>query len=161
MAKKSSKKELSNGVLLVASNKKARHDYEVLDTLEVGIVLKGSEVKAVREGSVNLKESYVRIVKEELFLVGAHISPYSHAGDDSHKPTRMRKLLAHRKEIERLTQSVERKGLSLIPIKIYFKNGRCKLEIATGRGKKIHDKRGDMKDREAKREIERVMKGGG
>lgn len=157
--KKSSTAKNEDGILIVAQNKKARHDYEILDTLETGIVLKGSEVKSIRAGEVNLKESYVRLQNQELYLIGAHISPYKFSPVESHKPTRDRKLLAHKKEILRLDLQADKKGLTLVPLKIYFKNGRCKLEIGVGRGKKLHDKREDIKAKEAKREIDKAMKG--
>lgn len=144
---------------LIASNKKARRDYEILQTLEAGIALVGSEVKSLREGGVNLKDSYVRIIRGECFLVGCHISPYSHSRVDAHETTRDRKLLLHRREIERLVGSVQQKGLSLIPLKLYFKQGRAKLEIGLGKGKKLHDKRQDLKSREAQREIQRALRG--
>ena len=160
MGKKKTKKVASEeGILIVENNKKARRDYEIIDTSEVGIVLKGSEVKSIREGAVNLKESYVRIIKGELYLVGCHISPYSHAPSDAHKPNRDKKLLAHRKEIDRLDGKVLQKGLTLVPLKLYFKKGRCKLEIGVVRGKKLYDKREDLKEKAVKREMQRVLKG--
>lgn len=146
------------GIKIVAVNKSGRRDYEVIDTFEAGIVLRGSEVKSVRDGAVNLKESYVRVLNEEIFLIGCNISPYSHAPVDAHAPTRERKLLLHKREIEKLIGQVEQKGLSLFPLKMYFKNGKAKLEIALGKGKKHYDKREDVKKREAEREIERAFK---
>jgi len=158
--KKSPGKAEGEGILIAAVNKKARRDYEVLDKFEAGISLQGSEVKSIRAGSTNLKESYVRVQKGEIFLVGCHISPYSHAPVDAHEPGRDRKLLLHRREIDRLIGQVEQKGLTLIPLRMYFKGGRCKIEIALGKGKKLHDKRGDMKKKEAEREMERFIKRG-
>lgn len=160
MAKKqSSKNQTEKAILIVAQNKKARHDYEIFDTLETGIVLKGSEVKSIRKGEINLKESYVKILNNELFLIGAHINPYSHSPADAHLPARDRKLLAHKKEILRLSLQMDKKGLTLVPLKAYFKDGRCKIEIGVGRGKKLHDKREDVKAKEAKREMDKAMKG--
>ena len=158
MAKKKKDPGVSSGIKIVSVNKTGRRDYEVIDTFEAGISLKGSEVKSVREGAVNLKESYIRVIREEIFLIGCHISPYSHAPVDAHEPTRERKLLLHKREIEKLVGLVEQKGLTLFPLKMYFKNGKAKMEIALGKGKKHYDKREDVKKREADREIERAFK---
>jgi SsrA-binding protein len=159
MAKGSNaEKSSADGILIVAQNKKARHDYEILQTAECGIVLSGAEVKSVRAGSMNLKESYVRLKDGELYLVACNISPYSHSRLEDQKAVRDRKLLMHRREIDRLAVQVTQKGLSLIPIKAYFKRGRCKLEIGVGRGKKLHDKRQDLKRKEAERDIARAIK---
>jgi len=144
--------------LLVAANKKARRDYEIIDELEAGICLKGSEVKSLRQGNINLKDSYVKLKSGEIFLVGSHIAPYNHSPADSHEAVRDRKLLLHKKEITKLSVLVQQKGLTIIPLKIYFSAGRCKVQIGLGRGKKLHDKREDIKSKEAVREIERVMK---
>lgn len=154
---KGGEKSSGEGVLVVALNKRARHDNEVVDTLEAGIVLKGSEVKSIREGGLNLKDSYVRVKGGELFLVACHISPYSHAPSDSFAPERERKLLLHRREIERLSGQVSRKGLLLLPLRVYFKTGRCKVEVGVARPKKLHDKRDNIKSKEAAREIARAM----
>lgn len=143
----------------VAANKKARRDYEIVSSAEAGISLLGSEVKSIRQGNASLKESYIREKNGELYLVGCHISPYSHSPVDAHEPTRQRKLLLHRQEIDRLIVQIARKGLTLVPLRLYFnKDGRCKLEIALGRGKKLFDKREDEKKRVATREVERMLK---
>ncbi len=156
--KKNTKSSGGEGIAIVAVNKKARRDYEIVDTLEAGVMLQGSEVKSVRSGSINLKESYVRLQRGEVFLVGCHISPYSHAPVDAHEPTRDRKLLLHDYEIKRMIGQIEQKGLTIVPLRVYFKKGRCKIEIAVGRGKKFYDKRQDVKQKEADREMERALK---
>ncbi|GBD98719.1 MAG TPA: SsrA-binding protein SmpB [Desulfobacteraceae bacterium] len=143
----------------IAQNRKAFHDYNVEETLEAGISLKGTEVKSAREGRVNLKDSYVIIKQEEAFLLNCHISPYSHGNIMNHDPLRTRKLLIHAKEIRKLQGKAVQKGYSLIPLKMYFRGPYIKLEIALARGKKFFEKRESIKAREAKREIERAMKG--
>ncbi|NOX20111.1 MAG: SsrA-binding protein SmpB [Nitrospirae bacterium] len=143
---------------VVAQNRKAYHDYEILETLEAGIVLKGTEVKSLREGRVNLKDSYVIIKDGEAFLLNCHISPYSHGNITNHDPLRTRKLLFHKKEIQRLIGKTMEKGLTLIPLKIYFKGPYAKVEVAIARGKRKYEKRERIKEREARREIERAMK---
>jgi SsrA-binding protein len=152
------KEENTGGIQIIDVNKRARRDYEITSTLEAGIALVGSEVKSIRAGGVNLKESYIKVKNNEAFLVGCQISPYSHAAVDAHETMREKKLLLHRNEIERLQIAIEQKGLTIVPLKIYFKKGRCKLEIAVGRGKKSYDKRHDIKAREAAREIEKGLK---
>ena len=158
MAKKSGQKEEGEGVLVAALNKKARRDYEISDTFEAGLALLGSEVKSIRDGGMNLQESYVRVSNSELFLVDCHISPYTFAGFQAPPPTRERKLLMHRREIERLGVAVRQKGLTLVPMRAYFKNGRCKLEVGLGKGKKLWDKREDVKAKEAKRAMDRAFR---
>lgn len=152
-----SKQKQNTGILIVSQNKKAWHDFQIIDTYEAGIVLKGSEVKSIRAGEANLKDSYVRFLKEELYLVGCHINPYSHSPVEAHLPTADRKLLLHKKELEKLYVATKQKGLTIIPLKAYFKGGKCKLEIATAKGKKIHDKREDLKKREIDKQLKRVM----
>ncbi len=150
-------KQTSPGV--VADNRKARHDYMIEETVEAGIVLTGSEIKSVRAGRVNLRGSYARILNDEVFLYEAHISPYEQSGTYfNHEPTRTRKLLLHRREISRLEGLVRQKGLTLVPLKLYFKGRRAKLELGVARGKKLYDKREDIARREATRDIERVLK---
>ena len=160
MAKKTrSTKAGEDGSRVVDFNKKARHDYEILDTLEVGLVLSGSEVKSVREGGISLRESYVRVKGAECFLVDCHIAPYKFSRKDDQEPYRERKLLLHKREIERLGIQIQQKGLTIVPLKVYFNaRGRCKLELGVGRGKKLHDKRQDMKSKEAKRAMDRALK---
>ncbi len=142
----------------VCVNRKARHDYFIEETYEAGLVLRGSEVKSLREGKANLKDSYARILKGEAFLLNAHISPYPAANQFNHEPTRNRKLLLHKQEIRRLTGKVMERGLTLIPLKLYFKDGRAKVELGLARGKKLYDKRETLRRKVAQREIERSLK---
>ncbi|MCX7793295.1 MAG: SsrA-binding protein SmpB [Thermodesulfovibrionales bacterium] len=142
---------------IVAENKKAYHDYYIEETLEAGLVLLGTEVKALREGRANLKDSYVIIKNNEAFLLNCHIGPYSHGNITNHEPLRTRKLLLHRREIERLRGKSQQRGYTIIPLKIYFKNNRAKVEIGLARGKRLFEKREAIKEREAKREIARAM----
>ncbi len=146
------------GILIIANNKKAFHDYEILSRFEAGIALQGSEVKAIREGNINLKDTYVKVLDGEVFLIGSHISPYSHSRIESHPTTRDRKLLLHKKEIEKMFISIQQKGLTLVPLKVYFKKRMCKVEIGIGKGKKLYDKREDLKKKEAMREIDRKLR---
>ena len=141
----------------IAVNRRARHDFLIEETIEAGLVLLGSEIKALREGKANLKDSYGRIEGDEVWLWNAHISPYGPASQFGHEPTRQRKLLLHRAEIARLHGKVKERGLTLVPLRLYFKNGRAKLELALARGKKQHDKRESIKEREMRREIDRAM----
>ncbi len=144
----------------MAVNKKARHEYELSENLEAGLELVGSEVKSLRDGKVSFKDGYVRFTDGEAWLVGVHIAPYefaSPAGFNGHDPERPRKLLLHRHQIKMLINRVEQKGMTVVPLKIYFKNGRAKLEIALGRGKKIYDRREDLKRRAADRDAAREL----
>jgi SsrA-binding protein len=144
------------GIKLVAQNKKARFDYEILSTVEAGLVLTGSEIKSIREGRVQLKEGYGKIEGAEAFLVDVNISPYPNAGPFfNHDPTRPRKLLLHKREIQRLLGKTQEKGLALIPLRVYLKGGRAKVELGLGRGKKKYEKREAIRKQDAKREIER------
>jgi len=147
-----------SGEKLIASNRKAFHDYFVLQKMEAGIALTGTEVKSLREARVNLKDSYVDIDGGEAYLVGAHISPYSHGNRENHDPERKRKLLLHRREIDKLQGQVVEKGLTIVPLRLYFKGGRIKAEIAVVRGKKLFDKRESEKRRELDREAAAAMK---
>jgi SsrA-binding protein len=142
----------------IAVNRRARHEYHIEETFEAGIALLGSEVKALRQGKANLKDSYGRLEGDEVWLWNAHISPYGPASQFGHEPTRTRKLLLHRAEIGRLTGKVKERGLTLIPLRLYFKNGRAKIELALARGKKQHDKREAIKEREMRREMDRAMR---
>jgi SsrA-binding protein len=149
---------------VVASNRQARHDYELLDFLECGLVLRGSEVKSLRESKVQLRDTYARVDRGELWIHGLHIAPYSHAGAAmGHAPERPRKLLAHRAEIEEWSARVDQEHLTIVPLSLYFKDGRAKLEVALGRGRKRHDKRHAIAERdaamEARRAIGRAAKG--
>ena len=140
---------------MVAQNRKARHNYFIEDSYEAGMVLKGTEVKALREGKVNLKDGYARIKGGELFLLDVHISPYAFGNRSNHDPLRPRKLLMHGGEIHRLTGKVKEKGFSLIPLSIYFSHGRAKVSLALAKGKKLYDKRETLKRRAMEKEVER------
>jgi len=145
-------------IKVVCQNKKARFDYEILEVIEAGMVLLGTEVKSLRQGRANLKDSYARIKGGELFLMQSHISPYTHAYHDNHEPDRARKLLVHKGEIKRLQGKTQEKGLTLVPLKIYFKDGRAKVELALARGKKTYDKRETLKRKTEQRELEKAIK---
>ena len=151
------KKRKHSGDGALATNRKARRDYEVLETLEAGIVLRGTEIKALREHSVTLDQSFARIEQGELWLHDCTIQPYSHGNQHNHIPNTERKLLLHRREIDRLQGQVQSKGLTLIPLRLYFKGRRVKLAIGLCRGKHQHDKREDIKRRDADREARRAM----
>ena len=138
---------------VIATNRKAYHDYEVLETHEAGIVLRGTEVKSLRESQVNFKDCYAAVDNGEAWLIGCYITPYHHGTDANHDPERRRKLLLHRKEIGRLLGKVAERGLTLIPLRLYLKGGRVKCELGLARGKKLHDKRASLREREAKREM--------
>ena len=146
------------GQKLIASNKTAHRDYEITDTYEAGIVLTGTEVKALRAGKANLKDSYAVVGEGEIFLREMHIGHYEHGNRYNHDPLRPRKLLLHRREIRRLYGKSREKGLSLIPLRLYFKNSVVKVEIGVGKGKKLHDRRQDIKRREERRDISRTFK---
>ena len=140
---------------VIASNRKAFHDYHVLETFEAGLALLGTEVKSLRESQVNFKDAYVAIDREEPWLIGCHIAPYHHSSFDNHDPERRRKLLLHRREITRLVGKVAERGLTLIPLKLYWKGGRAKLEVGLARGKKLYDKRASIRERDERRELSR------
>jgi SsrA-binding protein len=142
-------------IKVIATNRKARHDYFLEDSHEAGIVLRGSEIKSIRAGQVSIKEAYVRVNNGEAWLVDAHIAPYDQASHYGHEPRRPRKLLLHRKEIDRLWDKVRQKGVTIVPLRIYLKDGRAKVEIAVARGKRKYDKRRTIAKRDAQREIER------
>lgn len=148
----------SERVNVVATNRNARRNYEVLDTYEAGLVLLGSEVKSVRAGQMELKDSYGDIRKGEAYLVNAHIAPYDYAHEGGHDPERMRKLLLHRRQIDRVAGSLAEKGLTLVPMRVYFKDGNAKVELALARGKRTVDKRRSLRDREHQREMERATR---
>tara|TARA_Y100001970_G_scaffold55207_1_gene69929 strand:+ start:425 stop:877 length:453 start_codon:yes stop_codon:yes gene_type:complete len=147
------------GIKVVATNRKANHDYKIIEKYESGMVLSGTEIKSIRNNKVSIKESYVRIFNNEVFVIGMSISDYENAGYSSHDPTSDRKLLMHKKEIFKIKRMVDEKGKTLIPLRLYLKNGRAKLEFGLGEGKKKWDKRHDIKDRETKRRIDRNLKG--
>ncbi|MEK4201434.1 SsrA-binding protein SmpB [Cytobacillus sp. FSL K6-0265] len=142
----------------IAQNKKAYHDYTVEETYEAGIVLQGTEIKSIRNGRVNLKDAYARIVNNELFIIGMHISPYEQGNIHNHDPLRTRKLLLHRKEINKLIGESKESGYALVPLKLYLKNGFAKVLVGLAKGKKKYDKREDLKRKEAKREVERAFR---
>lgn len=150
------KDESKNDVVSVARNKRARFDYHLLETFEAGIVLGGTEVKSLRSGKASIVDAYGIVRDGEVFLLNAHIQPYESRGYANHEPTRSRKLLLHRKEIRRLIGAVEREGLTLIPLELYFKKGVAKVALALAKGKKLHDKRDTEKQRDAEREMARV-----
>jgi SsrA-binding protein len=143
---------------LIADNRKARFDYHLLDTFEAGLVLRGTEVKAIREGRANLRDSFCRMERGEAYLMGAHIGQYSHGGSASHDPIRPRKLLLHQAELRKLVGKTTEKGMTIVPLRMYFKNGRVKLAIALAKGKKTYDKRETIKRREADRETRAAVK---
>mgnify|MGYP001769831101 FL=1 len=150
--------EKQPGEKTIASNKKAYHEYFILDKLEAGISLLGTEVKAIREGRLNLKDSYALVKDGEVWLYNCHISPYSHGNRENHEPTRPRKLLLHRQEIRKLIGKTQEKGLTLTPLRVYFKRGKIKVELGVARGKKLVDKRESERKKEADREAAAAIK---
>lgn len=157
--RKGARKASADGTKLVAANRRARFHYHLDDKQEAGLVLTGTEVKAAREGGVNLTDSYVRIKNGEAFLVGCHFSPYSSASQAAnHEPVRDRKLLLHRRELDKLDAALREKGQTLLVTRLYFREGRLKAEVCVGRGKKDHDKRAAIKERAVKKEMDRAMK---
>lgn len=149
---------MSEGIQIVAQNRKARHEYNIDDTLEARLVLQGTEVKSLREGRANLQDAFCAMHEGELVLYNCHISPYSHGNQMNHDPVRPRKLLLHRREIERWSRAALQKGFTIIPLKLYFKRGRAKVEIGLARGKKHYDKRADIAERESKRRLDRLKR---
>ncbi len=145
----------------IASNRRARYDYEILDTFEAGISLLGPEVKSLRAGGANLADAYATVRRGEVFLVNAHISPYSQAGRENPDPRRERKLLLHKREIGRLRGHVAERGRTLVPLSLYFKEGRVKVELALARGKRRYDRRETIRKREQEREVQRELRGRG
>jgi SsrA-binding protein len=148
---------MNDGQKIITENRKARFDYHILESFEAGLVLTGAEIKSIRTGEITVNEAYVRPQGSELFLLNAYIKPYAHSGDKEYDPRRPRKLLLHRKEIAKLTRELETKGTTIVPLKIYLKSGRAKIEIALGKGKAAPDKRQDIKKREADREVAREI----
>ena len=146
------------GEKLIVDNRRARHDYHLTDKVEAGLVLAGTEVKALREGKATLQQSYAEVRDGEAWLVGLHVPEYSEGNRANHDPDRPRKLLLHRREIERLASSLAEKGFTLVPTRLYFKDGRVKAEIALAKGKEVRDKRRDIAARDARRQIERELK---
>lgn len=144
--------------LVAATNRQARHLYEITDVFEGGLVLTGSEVKSLRTGQANMRDAYVRIANGEAFLINCHISPYERGGYANHEPLRTRKVLLHKDQIVRLAGQTAQKGMTLVPLSIYFKKGRAKIEVGLAKGKKVHDKREAIRERTAKREVEQAVK---
>ena len=144
---------------IIATNRKARHEYHILNKYEAGIVLQGSEVKALREGKANVKEAYIRFSGHELYIVGMHIGDYSNAGYTAHSAVHDRKLLMHSKELMKIKKTIDEKGKTLIPLSLYFKNNRVKVEFALAQGKKLFDKRKAKMDQDVKRQVDRELKG--
>lgn len=143
---------------IIATNRKARYNYEISDTYEAGLVLLGSEVKSLRAGQANFADSYGHIRDGEAFLVGFNIAPYSFAREGGHEPDRTRKLLLNRREIDRIRAALDERGLTLVPLSIYFRNGKAKMELGLGRGKRAYDKRQSIKERDSKREMQRELR---
>lgn len=154
---KAGKKDAPFGEVNICRNRRATHDYEILDRIECGVVLVGTEVKSLREGHANLEDAYARIDNGEVWLVGAEIPEYLFGNRLNHKPKRSRKLLLHRREIEKFAGKASQRGFTLVPLRMYFKDGRAKVEIAVAKGKQTHDKRESLKKADAKREIDRAM----
>lgn len=146
------------GDKVVTLNRKARHDYDILETCEAGIVLKGTEVKSARNGRVSLNESYAKVIGSDAYILGMHIAPYEAGNRENVEPTRPRRLLLHRREISHFTGKTQERGLTLVPLKLYFQRGRAKVELGLGRGRKIHDKRQVLAERDAQRDIDRTLK---
>ncbi len=151
---------MSEGIKIITTNRKARHEYHIDDTPEAGIALVGTEVKSLREGRANLQDSFCTVNKGEMMLLQLHISPFKHGGHFKHDPVRPRKLLLHRKEIEKWEAATNQKGFTIVPLKIYFKEGKVKVEIGLAKGKKLFDKRADIAERDSKRRLDRVMRDG-
>ena len=152
------KSEREQAQQFIAENRKARHDYHILETWEAGVALLGTEVKSIREGRINLRDSYARVENGEVWLMNVHISPYSHRGYASHEEMRQRKLLLHRTEIRKLLGKVAEKGLTLVPLDMHYKNGRVKVLLALAKGKQAHDKRDTIRQREVDRETRAAVK---
>lgn len=149
---------MSNGEKVIVTNRAAFHDYHILDKYEAGVVLQGTEVKSIMDGRIQLKESYVSVRDGEIWLFNAHVSPYSHGNRENHEPLRTRKLLLHKREIERLEKEIMQKGMTLVITRIYWKNGRIKFEIGVAKGKKLYDKREDLKSRTIEKETRAQLK---
>lgn len=160
MAKKNSGAADStpSGDRVVTQNRRAFHDYFIDETIEAGIVLSGSEIKSIRDGKITIGEAYVRVSDGELWLVGANVTPYTHGAYANHEPSRPRKLLVHRRQIEQLQSEIERKGMTVVPLRVRIRNGRAKVDIGVARGKNLYDKRQTQAERDAKRNMEQAVK---
>jgi len=156
-AAKKDKKDDGDGTVNICRNRRASHEYEILDRVECGLVLTGTEVKSLRAGHANLEDAYARIDDGEVWLIGSEIPEYEYGNRLNHKPKRPRKLLLHRREIERFAGKAAEKGLTLVPLRMYFKEGKAKVELAVGKGKQTHDKRESLKKSDAKRQIDRAL----
>jgi SsrA-binding protein len=154
---KKDKNEAADGTVNICRNRRALHDYEILDRIECGIVLVGTEVKSLRDGHANLEDAYGRIDEDEVWLIGAEIPEYLFGNRLNHKPKRPRKLLLHRREINKFAGKASERGLTLVPLRLYFKEGRAKVELAVAKGKQAHDKRDSLKKADAKREMDRAL----
>ena len=154
----SKKQTNEDGIKIIAQNRRARHDYDLLERFEAGLVLTGTEIKSIRDHKVSLQNSFVQVRNGEAWLVDANIAPYVHGNRENHEPTRPRKLLLHRREIGKLMDAVATKGITLIPLRVYLKKGRAKLEFAIARGKKLYDKRQDLARQDARRQVERALR---
>ena len=146
------------GDRVVTSNRRAFHDFHIMESVEAGIVLTGTEIKSIRDGKATIAEAYARIDNDELWLIGSNISPYTHGNRANHEPGRPRKLLVHRRELDRLRTAVEQKGLTLVPLRLHLKQGRAKLDIGVARGKKLYDKRSADADRQSRRDVDRALR---
>ena len=158
MARSGASAEKGENDGVIARNKRARHDYHIIETWEAGLVLTGTEVKSLRDGKANLADAYAIVTGGEVFLLNLHIAPYEQGNQFNHEPTRTRKLLLNRKEIRKMIGSVERQGLTLVPLELYFRRGKAKVALALGKGKKLHDKRETTRERDAEREIARAVR---
>jgi SsrA-binding protein len=147
------------GDRVVTSNRRAFHDFHIIESLEAGVVLTGTEIKSIRDGKATISEAYARFDDGELWLIGSNIAPYTHGNRANHEPDRPRKLLVHRRELDRLRASVEQKGLTLVPLRLHLKQGRAKIDIGVARGKKLYDKRSAEADRQSRRDVERELRG--
>ena len=148
------------GIKVIATNRKARHEYFLIDTYEAGLVLKGSEIKSIRAGQISLAQAYVSVDGNEAWLVNSHIAPYNEASSNNHDPVRARKLLLHSSEIRKLSDKVRQKGATVIPLRVYLKDGKAKVEVALAKGKKHYDKRAEIAKRDSQRELDRQYKQG-
>ncbi len=151
---------MSDGIKIITTNRKARHEYHISETLEAGLALLGTEVKSLREGRANLQEAYCAFSDGEMMLMQCHISPFKHGGHFNHDPLRPRKLLLHKRELKKWDDASHQKGYTIVPLKMYFKAGKVKVEIGLAKGKKLYDKRTDIADRESKRKLDRILKEG-
>lgn len=149
---------MGEGIKIVTKNRKARHEYRIEETLEAGMALQGTEVKSIREDKISLQEAYCAVENGEMYLINAHIAPYSHGNVNNHDPRRPRKLLLHRSELRKWDKATAQQGYTIVPLMVYFKNGYAKLRIGLGKGKKLHDKRQDIAERETKRRMQRQMR---